>query len=215
MDDLARTLIIVGLFVVMCIIYFLYSRFKKPLSDIEIIKGNNLVKEKKYDAAVVRYEKAIKLGKYKKSSKMTALNNICFCYIEQELFDKAEISARECMSLSSTDSMSRLLYGKILYSTKRYDLAVKHYNEFIEKWPKNASAYSMQALCYARLGLATEANISVNEAIKNKYDGAIELRKEVKKILKESKSHIEMHGLAKDDNKTTDEIIIDFDKDND
>lgn len=188
MNELARTLIIIGLLVVMCVIYYIYRRSKKPFSDNYIRKGNDYVKEKNYDEAINCYQKAIEVGKYGKGSRSSALDNICLCYLEKNDYQKGEQYALEAMSISSTDYVAKLLYGKILYNTLRFEEAVKHYENFVDNKASAATVYSMLALCYANLGKTQEANNAVSNAEKNKYEGISELRKQVKKIAAQNKA---------------------------
>lgn len=179
--------ILAGLAALACVIYYVYARTKKPLSDMHIMRGNELVKKGEYDEAVKAYEKAIQLGKYKKADKITALNNLCLCYIYKNELDKAEEYANECMALSSSDAASRLMFGKIKYLKGDYEDALEFYKNYVEINPESDIAYSMLAMCYAQLCDAVNADAAVEKAVENHFNGVSALKSEVKNTLKEAK----------------------------
>lgn len=213
MNELARNLILIGILLGLCVVYYIYRRKKRPLSDKYIRKGNDYVKEKKYLDAIGCYEKAIEKARYDKGSKSSALDNISLCYLEIKDYKNSEKYALEAMSISSTDYVARLLYGRVLYNKSQFYEAINHYESFVDNKATASIVYSMLALCYANIGKTQKANNAVNNADKHNYDGISELRKQIKQLMEKNKNldiGNSKKNKNKDDNAKNEKIKLDF-----
>jgi Tfp pilus assembly protein PilF len=125
--------------------------------------GNVLNEQKKYDEAIVKYQKAIKLN----PKNAPAYNNWGNVLDEQKKYDEAIAKYQKAIELDPKYALAYNGWGNVLSDKKKYDEAIAKYQKAIELDPK-------YALAYDNWGNVLYDQKKYDEAIA-KYQKAIEL----------------------------------------
>ena len=130
-------------------------RAQSPNLYTDVYKANDLQYDRKYEAAIAKYEQALKkLPRFPADTKVINVSfpaffnyHIAFCYAklaetekDVSLYIKAEAAARESYEtarLSSDQADALYLWGYILFKQGRYAEARAKYEQLIDAAPQN------------------------------------------------------------------------------
>ncbi len=96
-------------------------------------KGNQALKEQKYDEALENYGKAIELD----SQNPIYFSNRSLCFIKMEKFDEALKDAEECLKVDPNFVKGYLRKGLALFKQGNKEEALKAYNDGLVISPDN------------------------------------------------------------------------------
>lgn len=132
-----------------------------------IVEGEVCLDQKKYNEAISKYEKALKLNEENKNYILNSeiLNNIGSCYAKQKKFDEAISKYEEALKLNE-DCLVFENIACCYLEQEKYDKALKFLNKILSLNPNNLEIYYDITEAYIFDNKILEAIDSLNKYLK-------------------------------------------------
>lgn len=120
--------------------YYLKINNPSGLQESYFAKAYMYFNAKEYNSAILFYKKALDINlKFRFTDTEKMFKSIAWCYLNQDIFDSAEVYFRKSMALYNNEKIKNIaalttLYGeysRMLIKTKRYNEALKTIDNFL------------------------------------------------------------------------------------
>ncbi len=144
--------------------YELNSKKPTPLYDPKALrefeKGNAKERKGNFRAAIVHYQKALRLepGLY------PALNNLGTVLEKQEDHAQAEAAFLKSLKINSDDAEAYINLGHVLFEEGKYGVAIVRLEQGLQRFPRSAVGHFFLGSAYLRLGNLEKAEPNLKTA---------------------------------------------------
>lgn len=186
LTEAQSTGIMMGVMAAVILILLVIKLLGTSYGDQHVSDGYRFMKEGDYDKAAFHFEKAIKSGKFKKLKIHNAYEGLAETELYRKNYDRAAEKANEALLRHTEDSAAYNILGRVYSEQGDSQKAVEMFLKQ-SQIKEDTDCYVLLAFEYARLGDEKQANIAVNNAQRLKHPDIKEMRKDIKRILNESK----------------------------
>lgn len=126
---------------------------KKRLAEAERHKGNEFMKAKEFDEAITSYTRSIADD----DTEPASFSNRALAYLRQKKYTQCIEDSNSCLKLDSKFIKANHRRGKAYQALKKWDLAIRDYQEILERNPDDADINKSMQECRYKLRQAEDA----------------------------------------------------------